>query len=329
MPRKKGARNNTVPLRHTRNEKPTALESASDDSGRISRSPTPVWSRGASSNHSSQADQHAKLEAPQPPGDQPEEDEFMPTTQEVAATLVAMKSRRLDSENRGHEQGLSVQVQSRTGTEILSRVSPLFSYPLGGDLRTETYLSEDITWPTFIKICSDNMRLREGSKPKLAYKFSDGRPSKDWITLQDEDAYKHLMKTAAKRIRDRAKKESNLKDADLGFRWRIDLRVTNKVKRIKEEGEEDEDTAESEKGKEKEKTKKKKRSKNVPAKRKHGGQKKSLKKAKPSTPSSGVGVSSVSDADSESENGDTSDMRTVTRLQRENHCAWCGAPCVI
>ena len=122
----------------------------------------------------------------------------------------------------------------------------------------------------------DEMRLREGCEPQLAWKFSDGRGSKEWITLHDEDSYKRMIQAGAKRIRDRAKKESNLKDADLSHGWRIDIKVRNKVQRIEEEADDEDMTVPAE-GKEREKTKKKrKRSKKVTAKKKRGGQKKAF-----------------------------------------------------
>jgi len=160
------------------------------------------------------------------------------------------------------------------------RVSPLFSYPLGDGMRTESYLSEDITWSRFIKVCSEEMRLRDGCVPELAWKFSDGRGSKEWITLQDEDSYKRMMGAGARRIRTRAKKESGVKDPDLGYGWRIDLKVRNKVERIEEE-EDEEDVTVPARGKEKERVKKKKkRSKaKVPTKRKRSGQKKAFPSA--------------------------------------------------
>jgi len=158
------------------------------------------------------------------------------------------------------------------------------------------------------------------------------------------------MKAAAKRIRDRAKREGNPKDADISSGWRIDLKVMNKVKRIVEkEGEED--TRYPVKGKKETKKKKKGVKEKVPKKRKRGGQKKafhlplviplqltsscifqSQKKAKPSMPSSGTGASSLSDTDteeSESDSSDTSDVQTVAELQKQNHCAQCSAPCVL
>jgi len=130
-----------------------------------------------------------------------------------------------------------------------------------------------------MEFCSEIMRLLPGYKPKLAWKFSDGRGSKEWITLYDEDSYRRMMKAAAKRIRDRAKKESNLKDADLSAGWRIDLKVLNKVERIVEkEGEEDTRyPVFREETKEKKRKKKKKGAKEkVPKKRKRGGKKKAF-----------------------------------------------------
>ena len=53
-------------------------------------------------------------------------------------------------------------------------VSPLFSYSLGTGLQTESYLSEDVQWDNFVKVCYKNMQLQEGCKPQLTWKFSDG-----------------------------------------------------------------------------------------------------------------------------------------------------------
>lgn len=156
-------------------------------------------------------------------------------------------------------------------------VSPLFSYPLGNNTRTESYISENVTWRSFTITCYENMVLQEDCKPQLTWKFSDGRGSKDWITLHDEGAYKRMMKAGAERIRARAKKETDIRDADLGFGWRIDIKPATKVKRIvDEEAEGEEDAAVSVKGKESDKKKKGKKrvSKKVPAKRKRGGKKK-------------------------------------------------------
>ena len=106
-------------------------------------------------------------------------------------------------------------------------------------MRTENYLSEDVTWSRFIKVCSENMRLRDGYVPRLAWKFSDGRGSKEWITLDNEDSYQRMMRAGARRIRNRVKKESNVKDPDLGCGWRIDLKLRNKVERVDEEEDEE------------------------------------------------------------------------------------------
>ena len=48
-----------------------------------------------------------------------------------------------------------------------------------------------------------------------------------------------MMQAGARRIRSCAKKESNMKDPDLGYGWRIDLKVRNKVERVEEDDEED------------------------------------------------------------------------------------------
>ena len=72
------------------------------------------------------------------------------------------------------------------------------------------------------------MNLKEGSVPEFSWKFSNGPGSKVWTTLSGS-SYGRMMETAAKRIRARAKKESGLKDPDLGFGWRIDLQLENEV----------------------------------------------------------------------------------------------------
>ena len=136
-------------------------------------------------------------------------------------------------------------------------------------MRSEGYFSENVTWSTFVSACSENMRLREGCIPELAWKFNGGPGCKEWTTLSDEGSYHRMMEAAAKRIRSRAKKEANLKDADLGSGWRIDLKVLNNVQRV-EEPEDDEDEMVSTKGKEKKKKSKGK----APKRRKRGEHKK-------------------------------------------------------
>ena len=121
---------------------------------------------------------------------------------------------------------------------------------------TESYFSEEITWPRFIKVCSQEMRLQGDSVPEFSWKFSNGTGSKIWTTLSGS-SYLRMMEAAAKRIRARAKKESGLKDSDLGSGWRIDLRLENKVRTVEKENYSDEDEAASteEKKKKKKKTK--------------------------------------------------------------------------
>lgn len=99
---------------------------------------------------------------------------------------------------------------------------------------TESYLSDDVTWPTFMSICSDEMNLREGSVPEFSWKFSNGPGSKVWTTLS-ESSYRRMMGAAARRIRARAKKEGDIKDIDLGSGWRIDLRLENEVETVEKE----------------------------------------------------------------------------------------------
>lgn len=82
------------------------------------------------------------------------------------------------------------------------------------------------------------------------------------------------MEAAAKRIRARAKKESGLKDPDLGSGWRIDLQLENKVQMIEKEINSDEDEIAVVKEKEKEKKRKRKSKGKAPMKRKRGKQKK-------------------------------------------------------
>ena len=153
-------------------------------------------------------------------------------------------------------------------------VSPLFSYPLGTGLRTESYLSEDVQWDDFVKVCYENMQLREGCEPQLTWKFSDGRGSKDWITLQDEGAYKCMMKTAAERVRSRVKKEPNITDPDLRFGWRVDIQPATSVQRVEEAEDMVASFGEREREDERAKKQKKASKAKVPAKRKHSRQKK-------------------------------------------------------
>jgi len=126
---------------------------------------------------------------------------------------------------------------------------------------SEAYLGEDVTWPRFISVASQEMHLRAGCVPKLAWKFSNGPGSKVWVTLSDEHSYKHMMEAGAKQIWACAKRESNLKDPNLALGWRIDLRVLNKVQRKgPEEGDEGEvELLKKKKEKEKAKAKAKKK----------------------------------------------------------------------
>ena len=55
-------------------------------------------------------------------------------------------------------------------------------------MQNESYFSEDVTWLRFNMVCSENMHLRDGFVLKLAWKFSDGQGSKEWITLHDEQS---------------------------------------------------------------------------------------------------------------------------------------------
>lgn len=105
MRQKQGTGSGQASRRSARIKNAATPKSTSDGSGIISRSPTPVWSRGSGPSHPNAADQQTGLGSLQRPEGQSEEDIFMPTTQEVAATLVAMRSRRSDSDNRGHEVG--------------------------------------------------------------------------------------------------------------------------------------------------------------------------------------------------------------------------------
>lgn len=147
-------------------------------------------------------------------------------------------------------------------------VSPLFRFPTGDNTYFESYLSKDVTWPRFISVSSENMRLRDGWVPELAWKFSKGSGSRDWTILADEGAYHRMMEAAAKRIRANAKRARE--EPDLGSGWWIDLKVMNDVQRV--EAENNEDGTVSTKGKEKERKKKPKRK--SPKKRKRGGNKK-------------------------------------------------------
>jgi len=103
MPPQRGAKSGQVPRRSTRRKTAAPPEPVPDHPGTISQSPTPVWSGGSNPGHSDAVDQQTELQEPRHPEYESEEDEFMPATQEVAATLVAMRSRRSDVEIRGHE----------------------------------------------------------------------------------------------------------------------------------------------------------------------------------------------------------------------------------
>ena len=81
--------------------------------------------------------------------------------------------------------------------------------------------------------------MQEGCEPQLAWKFSNGHGSKDWTTLQDEEAYGRMMKAGAEWVRVQAKKEANLKDPDLGSGWWIDINPTTNVQWVEEVAEEE------------------------------------------------------------------------------------------
>lgn len=217
---------------------------------------------------------------------------------------------------------------------------------------SESYLSEDVQWETFIAVASEEMRLQEGFVPDLAWKFNNGAGSKTWVTLTDERSYKRMMESGAKRIRDRAKKEPDAKDVDLAYGWKIDLKVLNHVLRCPtEETYVSEVEAESSKKKKSKKSKKKSKGKSA-GKRKHSEPKKVLlalnrinshsltihfqprKKAKHiqadrhPTPSP-RSTDSDSESSSEHESSDTSDAMAIERIRKENHCARCNAPCML
>ncbi|KAF9785386.1 hypothetical protein BJ322DRAFT_1108826 [Thelephora terrestris] len=318
----------TQPPRRSMRSRAAASKLASDSNQKPSHTPTPMGSRGASLGQSDEVGHSLEDETPRTLEDQLEDDEFMPSTQEVAATLLAMRSRRCEPEDRGQRDEPPVQRQPETGTKIRGRVSPLFSFPLGNKTRTETYLSEDIT---------------------------NGRGSREWVTLHDEKSYERMMKTAAERIRARARKEADIKDPDLAFGWCIELKLRNKVKRLREDGEGGRDDAiiiTKERKEEKGKKRKKKSKEKASAKENRAKQKKAfrfhrnlipcsfgyfwsqkkVKRSVLSTPSSGARTPSTSNGDSdESESGSDSgsDMQIVVKIQLENSCGQCTAPCVI
>ena len=245
--------------RSTRQKRATAQE-PTPDSLELSGSATPTWSGVLSPSHPNESGPHAGPAAPESVEDQPEEDSFMPTTQEVAETLAGMRSRRqrdegvsatlpgrqslilnLNCRNQAlgnHRQwGWKVRFTHFTCCDeliipVTKPVSPLFAFPTGGNLLSESWLSENVSWPTFIKVASTEMRLQEGFTPDLAWKFSNGPGSKMWIALSDERSYRRMMEAGAKRIRNRAKKESNLKEPNYGSGWRIDIKILNYVPRL-------------------------------------------------------------------------------------------------
>ena len=93
MAPRQGARDGQ-PLRRSTRKKAATQEFTLDDTGMISRSPTPSFSRGASPIRQDE-------NAPEPTEGQVEEDMFMRSTQEVAA--VALASMKSGGDNRGHE----------------------------------------------------------------------------------------------------------------------------------------------------------------------------------------------------------------------------------
>ena len=91
-----------------------------------------------------------------------------------------------------------------------------------------------------------------------------------WTTLS-EGSYPRMMAAAAKWIRAQAKKETGLKDSDLGPGWWIDLKLENKVWTIEKES-----NSEDKMVLVQEKEKKKKLKGGAPTKRKRGMWKKVL-----------------------------------------------------
>lgn len=92
MARGRGTRGGQVGRLKKSQENTIAPESTSHHPEMGSSSPTPSPTKDASSD-----DNHTA----EPPEDQLEDDEFMPTAEEVAATLVGMRSRH-EGADRGH-----------------------------------------------------------------------------------------------------------------------------------------------------------------------------------------------------------------------------------
>lgn len=122
-PRKKSTGTNQVTRRSERIQG-IATPSVSGDSGSVPMSLTPVPSISVSSNRTEETDRHGEPKTTRPTEDQSEEDEFMPSTQEVAATLAAMKARRCEPENRGHEVCCTESLGAEPQASILNSKSP-------------------------------------------------------------------------------------------------------------------------------------------------------------------------------------------------------------
>ena len=91
-----------VPRHSTRMKNTTTGASKSDDK-ELSGSVTPAWEGGPIPSRPDEPPQNTGPAAPGSVEDELEEDEFMPSVQQVAATLVGMRSRRHE-DNRGTEE---------------------------------------------------------------------------------------------------------------------------------------------------------------------------------------------------------------------------------
>ena len=79
------------------------------------------------------------------------------------------------------------------------------------------------------------MRLKKNFVPKLVWKYNKGLGSKDWVQLKDEHSYKRMMDAGVARVRANTKKAGE--EPNYGKGWRIDIKMLNKPKRVKEKDE--------------------------------------------------------------------------------------------
>ena len=83
----------------TRGTETTAKEPMPNNPGECSHPSTPVRSGGSSPDHQDEPEKRTEAEGVELMDEWSEEEEFMPTVQEVAKTLATMRSRQQDNDH--------------------------------------------------------------------------------------------------------------------------------------------------------------------------------------------------------------------------------------